>query len=82
MNSVWVDTAEKIKFDSLKKNIRTDVLIVGGGMAGLLCAYMLKNEGVDCVLVEANEICQGITKNTTAQITNTTTPVIIFALKQ
>ena len=47
MNSVWVDTSEKIKFNSLKNNIRTDVLIVGGGMAGLLCAYMLEKEGVD-----------------------------------
>ena len=69
MNSVWVDTAEKINFDSLNGNIRTDVLIVGGGIAGLLCAYMLKKEGVDCVLVESKEICQGITKNTTAKIT-------------
>ena len=69
MNSVWVEGIQKEEFSSLNGNIKTDVLIVGGGMAGLLCAYMLKNEGVDCVLVEAKEICQGITKNTTAKIT-------------
>ena len=69
MNSVWTDGAEKPNFPKLTKNIKTDVLIIGGGMAGLLCAYMLKEAGVDCVLVEAKQICSGITKNTTAKIT-------------
>ena len=50
-------------------NKSTDVLIIGGGIAGILCARRLKNAGVDCMLVEATEICQGITKNTTAKIT-------------
>ncbi|MBO5670247.1 MAG: FAD-dependent oxidoreductase, partial [Clostridia bacterium] len=44
-------------------------LIIGGGIAGILCAYRLKNAGVDCMLVEATEICGGITRNTTAKIT-------------
>lgn len=69
MNSVWSENARKTNFQPLKKSIRTDVLVIGGGMAGLLCAYMLKKQGIDCVLVEAKEICQGITKNTTAKIT-------------
>ncbi len=69
MNSVWVESAERLSFPKLDKNIKTDVLIIGGGMAGILCAYMLKNAGVDCVLVEAKGICDGITKNTTAKIT-------------
>ena len=69
MNSVWTEEAERVHFDSLKENIKTDVLIIGGGMAGILCAYMLKNAGVDVVLAEANQICCGITKNTTAKIT-------------
>ncbi len=69
MNSVWVEGAKHSKFESLKGSANTDVLIIGGGMAGILCAYMLKNAGVDCVLVEAKQICEGITKNTTAKIT-------------
>ena len=44
-------------------------MIVGGGIAGILCAYRLKNAGVDCVLTEQNEICGGVTQNTTAKIT-------------
>ncbi len=69
MNSVWTENAVKPAFCELDKSIKTDVLIIGGGMAGILCAYMLKNAGVDCVLVEAKQICDGITKNTTAKIT-------------
>ncbi len=69
MESIWEKTIEKPRFDTLKGNKSTDVLIIGGGIAGLLCAYKLKNAGMDCMLAEAAEICGGITKNTTAKIT-------------
>ncbi len=69
MESVWKTDAPHLRFDSLKSNKSTDVLIIGGGIAGLLCAYKLKDAGVDCLLVEAADICGGITKNTTAKIT-------------
>lgn len=70
MNSIWIETTKAPKFPVLKKDVKTDVLIVGGGLAGLLCAYMLQNVGADYVLVEAKTICGGITKNTTAKITS------------
>lgn len=69
MESIWVNTASKFGFESLSGNKSTEVLIIGGGIAGILCAYKLKNAGVDCMLTEAKEICSGITKNTTAKIT-------------
>jgi len=50
--------------------VRTDVLVVGGGMAGVLTAHMLGQHGIDCLLVEADRICSGITRNTTAKITS------------
>ena len=56
-------------FESLKEDIKTDVLIIGGGIAGVLCAYMLAQAGVDYALVEAETICGGITANTTAKLT-------------
>lgn len=67
--SIWEKGVPRVRFDSLKTNKNTDVLIIGGGIAGVLCAYKLKNAGVECMLVEAKEICSGITKNTTAKIT-------------
>lgn len=69
MESFWKKTALPIKFDTLTKSIKTDVLIIGGGMAGLLCAHALHEEGIDYALLEADRICNGITKNTTAKIT-------------
>ncbi len=69
MKSVWENKTDRPHFDTLTKDVKTDVLVIGGGIAGILCAHVLKSSGVDCVLVEANEICSGITKNTTAKIT-------------
>ncbi len=56
-------------FDRLSREHHTDVLIIGGGMAGVLCAYFLKAAGVSCLLVEANRIGSGVTGRTTAKIT-------------
>ena len=68
--SVWSDNADLPRFEQLKGDLKTDVLIIGGGLAGILCAYELKNRGVDYALCEAGEITCGITKNTTAKLTS------------
>ena len=44
MDSVWSQTAQLPQFEPLRADLRTDVLIVGGGMAGLLCAYKLAQD--------------------------------------
>lgn len=69
MNSIWVQDVSRTYFEPLTGNARTDVLIIGGGMAGLLCAHALRQEGIDCLLVEAGQICGGVTQNTTAKLT-------------
>ena len=69
MVSIWSKTVELATFPTLQRDAKTDVLIIGGGMAGVLCAYYLKNAGVDCLLVEENTVGGGITHNTTAKIT-------------
>ncbi len=53
----------------LQGDLKTDVVIVGGGLAGLLCLKELTDRGVDCVLLEAKRIGSGTTQNTTAKIT-------------
>ena len=70
MYSVWSDNTDLPRFEPLKGDLKTDVLIIGGGLAGILCAYELKNRGVDYALCEAGEITCGITKNTTAKLTS------------
>ena len=68
--SVWSDNVTLPEFQKMRGEVKTDVLIIGGGMAGLLCAKFLQDAGVDYVLVEGNKIASGITKNTTAKITS------------
>ena len=70
MNSIWSETIELPHFSSLNEDVKTDVLIIGGGITGILCAYFLQKAGVDYILVEGKKICSGVTKNTTAKITS------------
>ena len=69
MDSIWMDGGQLPHFKRMEGSIKTDVLIIGGGMAGLLCAWFLQEKGVDYALVEGRTICSGITKDTTAKIT-------------
>lgn len=70
MESLWEQTWEKPHFPALDRDRDTDVLIIGGGMADILCAYFLHCASIPYLLVEAETICSGITKNTTAKITS------------
>ena len=69
MQPYWETTVNMKKYPPLKGDISTDVLIIGGGTAGILCGYKLKRAGVSCVIAEADRICRGVTSGTTAKIT-------------
>ena len=69
MNSIWNENIDRPQFSSLRGDVECNVLIIGGGIAGILTAFMMKRAGIDCMLIEANRICSGISKNTTAKIT-------------
>lgn len=68
MKSPW-QTCRLPVFPTLKGDISTDVLIVGGGLCGLLTARFLRDSGVDCLVVERDRIAQGTTGHTTGKIT-------------
>ena len=61
MKSLWNETVCRQDFPSLKSDIKTDVLIIGGGIAGILTAYFLQENGVPYILVEKDRICSGTT---------------------
>ncbi|MCL2368020.1 MAG: FAD-dependent oxidoreductase [Oscillospiraceae bacterium] len=69
MQSIWRKTAEMPAFPTLTENLKTDAVVIGGGMAGVLTAYLLGARGVDCVVLEANRVAGGVTDGTTAKIT-------------
>lgn len=71
MASVWSEDHNNLpRFPQWEGNGKTEVLIVGGGMAGILCAHFLQSKGIDYILVEGKTICSGVTQNTTAKITS------------
>lgn len=70
MNSLWLENTQLKKYPTLRGEKRTQVLIIGGGLCGILCARELKSRGVDCIVLEANRICAGTTGNSTAKITS------------
>lgn len=66
--SYWIDSMEPIKYSPLKKNIKTDVIIVGGGISGISIAYNLALQGKKTVLIEDGYIGSGETGRTTAHL--------------
>ena len=69
MKSLWNENISRSDFPTMKNDIKTDVLIIGGGIAGIMTAYFLQEKGVPYVLAEKDRICGGTTGNTTAKIT-------------
>lgn len=68
--SVWMATATTPSQPRLKENIRTDVCIIGAGIAGLTTAYLLAKEGRSVVVLDDGAIGGGMTGRTTAHLTN------------
>ena len=48
-------------YPKLEKSIKTDIVIIGGGISGALTAYYLTNAGYECILVDARSIGLGST---------------------
>ena len=48
-------------YPKLERDIKTDVLVLGGGISGALAAHYLIQEGIDCTLVDARTIGLGST---------------------
>lgn len=68
--SIWMATANTPSQSRLKENIRTDVCIIGAGIAGLSTAYLLGREGRSVVVLDDGLIGGGMTGRTTAHLTN------------
>lgn len=68
--SFWIDSAMQPDFEALSSDIQTDILIVGGGIAGLTTAYYLVKAGKQVVLIEDGLPGSGETGRTTAHIAN------------
>lgn len=70
MKSIWTETAIIPRRNPLAGNKRTEVVVIGAGLAGILTAYYLQRHGLHVVVLEANRIGSGQTGFTTAKITS------------
>jgi glycine/D-amino acid oxidase-like deaminating enzyme/nitrite reductase/ring-hydroxylating ferredoxin subunit len=68
-HSYWNDSTAPLVYKALDSDTIADVLIVGGGIAGLTTAYCLSKSGRRVVLLEDGYLGSGETGRTTAQIT-------------
>jgi len=56
-----INSGLPFKYPKLEESIKTDVLIIGGGISGALSSYYLINAGVKCIVVDARTIGLGST---------------------
>lgn len=70
MESIWKKTCRIPERPSLQESIKTEVAVIGAGLAGILTAYRLKKAGKQVIVLEADRIASGQTQNTTAKITS------------
>lgn len=69
LKSIWTRKIEIRKRETFRGERKTDVVVIGAGMAGVLTAYLLSQREAEVILLEGNRIGSGQTGNTTAKIT-------------
>lgn len=70
VNSIWKDAIVRPEKHTLSQDVETEVAIIGGGIAGVLTAYLLKQQGIPSIILEADTVFSGQTGRTTAKITS------------
>lgn len=66
--SIWLENFKETKKKPKWKHLKTNILIIGGGIAGMSVAEELKQDK-DVVLIDSGTIGFGVTAYTTAKIT-------------
>lgn len=70
MESIWTESCQIQERKPLSGDIKAEIAVIGAGIAGLLTASALQRAGRQVVVLEANRIASGQTRNTTAKITS------------
>lgn len=67
--SLWIDSSSETPYGALGEALDVDVAVVGGGIAGITTAFLLKRAGRSVALLDARRILHGATGYTTAKVT-------------
>lgn len=68
--SYWVDSVPAPRFSAFEEGVAVDVVVVGGGIAGITTALLLKRGGRRVAVLEARKVAQQVTGRTTAKVTS------------
>src|SRR5918997_3424152 len=68
--SYWVATGGETSYPALDREMHVDVAVLGGGMAGLMAALLLKRDGKRVAVLEAGRVAAGVTAYTTAKVSS------------
>jgi glycine/D-amino acid oxidase-like deaminating enzyme/nitrite reductase/ring-hydroxylating ferredoxin subunit len=66
--SLWLSTVAPSEYPSLAGAVEVDVAVIGGGIAGLTTALLLKRDGARVAVLEAGRVGSGVTGCTTAKV--------------
>jgi glycine/D-amino acid oxidase-like deaminating enzyme/nitrite reductase/ring-hydroxylating ferredoxin subunit len=69
-DSLWQATAERLERAPLASDSRTDVCVVGAGIAGMMTAYMLVQAGRSVLVLDDGAMGGGETGRTTAHLSD------------
>src|SRR5215213_6208945 len=80
--SLWIATTSETSFPHMAGDISVDVAVLGGGIAGIATAFLLKQSGMTVAVVEADRIAEQVTGNTTAKITSQHSLIYAYLISQ
>lgn len=69
MTSIWLRESEAAGAGPLCRDIEVDCAVVGGGIAGVTTALLLRREGLEVALLEQGEIAGETTGKNTGKVT-------------
>ena len=70
MESIWKQELKLPERKRLEENVHIKNVVIGAGMAGILIAYLLQEQGQEVAILEAETVASGQTGGTTAKITS------------
>ncbi|AQQ54964.1 (2Fe-2S)-binding protein [Planococcus lenghuensis] len=80
-SSLWKQSVDIPSYPALQENISTEVAVIGGGITGIITAYLLTKAGKKVTLIEASKLLEGVTGHTTAKITAQHGPIYAELIK-
>jgi glycine/D-amino acid oxidase-like deaminating enzyme/nitrite reductase/ring-hydroxylating ferredoxin subunit len=67
-SSLWLDSVPATDYPPLAGDVTVDVAVIGGGVAGLTAALLLRKAGATVAVLEAARVGRGVTGCTTAKV--------------